>query len=288
MMNKIINKFLIFSILFLGIINQLTAQTGIGTTVPHPSTVLEINSSEQMGGVLLPRVNLLNNTDQTTVPNPIAGLMVFNTQNSGTGTNRIEANNFYIWDGTRWDKVVSIIDLKNLLLPQVFFVQETSSQTISGSQLSSLNNNGEVIVTFNNTNVVVNNGNHISLLNNEFHINTTGEYEISSYINYNCRIENPNSNLTNAIFRIQKSSNNGTTWETIAQSTAVYGEGTGGFSRTLINPPTVIQLSENDIMRCVVTKTIGADHGSSGTNPQVSVPGGLGFSKVMKIFKLGN
>lgn len=50
---------------------------GIGTGTPDASARLEISSTNQ--GVLIPRVSLTSPTDATTIPNPAASLLVYNT-----------------------------------------------------------------------------------------------------------------------------------------------------------------------------------------------------------------
>jgi polyhydroxybutyrate depolymerase len=79
------------------------AQIGINSTnsAPAPSAMLDISSSNK--GLLIPRVNLLSTTDNTTIANPALSLMVFNTNSSlpeGTG--------FYAWDGSNWDLIKAI------------------------------------------------------------------------------------------------------------------------------------------------------------------------------------
>ena len=57
------------------------AQTGIGTTTPHASAKLEVNATDK--GFLPPRVTLTSSSDNSTIPNPATGLLVYNT---GTNT----------------------------------------------------------------------------------------------------------------------------------------------------------------------------------------------------------
>jgi hypothetical protein len=51
-----------------------TGATGIGTTSPHSSAILDINSNNK--GVLFPRVST---TQRMAITNPAMGLMVFYT-----------------------------------------------------------------------------------------------------------------------------------------------------------------------------------------------------------------
>lgn len=64
-------KKLLFSIVFFSAFST-NAQVGIGTTTPNANAVLDLTSASK--GLLLPRVN-----DTTNVPNPSAGLMIYNS-----------------------------------------------------------------------------------------------------------------------------------------------------------------------------------------------------------------
>lgn len=56
---------------------QLTAQVGIGTTTPDPSSMLEINADN--AGVLLPR---LTTTQRNAITSPADGLLIYNTDDN--------------------------------------------------------------------------------------------------------------------------------------------------------------------------------------------------------------
>lgn len=72
------------------------AQVGVGTIVPNSSTMLDVVASDK--GVLLPRVQLNNSTDATTiVPQNEVGLLVYNIAamaDIGVG--------YHFWDGAKW------------------------------------------------------------------------------------------------------------------------------------------------------------------------------------------
>lgn len=94
------NKKILISISFQLCITLTYAQVGIGTTNISSSAMLEVMSTNK--GVLLPRVALDSNTDQTTVPNPAVGLTVYNT---ATGNFKIEG--YLTWDGSMWVRLAS-------------------------------------------------------------------------------------------------------------------------------------------------------------------------------------
>lgn len=72
------------------------AQTGIGTTSPHASAKLEVNSTNK--GFLPPRMTAQQRTD---IPNPTAGLMVYQTD--GTA-------GLYYHNGSAWVFVINNLD----------------------------------------------------------------------------------------------------------------------------------------------------------------------------------
>ncbi len=73
---------------------------GIGTATPAGSAILELSSANQ--GFLMTRVGLLNTSDVTTVPVPVTGLLVYNTNTAGDVT-----PGFYYWDGSKWVRLLN-------------------------------------------------------------------------------------------------------------------------------------------------------------------------------------
>ncbi len=262
----------------------LYSQVGIGTNTPNSSSALDLDAASfpvnGKKGFLLPRLALQNNTDIVTIPNPAAGLLVYNTTNNGSGTSAVEANTYYYWNGTNWTNLSSITEVKRELFPQVFVIKETTVQnTIAGADNI---NTAPVQVLYSTASEMLNTGNNITVLpQSYFKINNTGVYEISGYINYNPAISLSAS--TNIEFIIQVSVDNGTSWTDINRTIGVWGQSTGGNSRTNGIPPTTVNLNQNDLIRCMVYKTVGTDHGATA---QITTPTGLGNSKVLKIHKL--
>ncbi|HCA05938.1 hypothetical protein [Chryseobacterium sp.] len=99
-------KTLIISALFLCFVST-SAQVGINTTSPDPSAVLDIKHSNK--GLLIPRVSLKDNTDITTIPSPANGLMVYNLTNSTGTSNKVMADNFYVFSSSTnsWNLLVT-------------------------------------------------------------------------------------------------------------------------------------------------------------------------------------
>lgn len=87
-------------LLLLLISTGLSAQTGIGTTSPDASAKLEVNASNK--GFLPPRVTLTSQTDNSTIPNPATGLLVYNT-----GNNPNLVAGYYYWNGSNWATIAT-------------------------------------------------------------------------------------------------------------------------------------------------------------------------------------
>lgn len=79
---------------------HLFAQTGIGTTSPDASAKLDVSSTNK--GFLPPRVTLTSGTDNTTIPSPATGLMVYNT-----GNNAGLVAGYYYWNGSSWATIAT-------------------------------------------------------------------------------------------------------------------------------------------------------------------------------------
>lgn len=74
------------------------SQVGIGTSSPDSSAMLDVVASDK--GLLIPRVALTSAIDQTTIPSPAVGLLVYNT---GAGT--LTYKGFVFWNGTEWRSI---------------------------------------------------------------------------------------------------------------------------------------------------------------------------------------
>ena len=79
---------------------SVNAQTGIGTTTPDASAKLEVFATNK--GFLPPRVTLNSISDNTTIPSPATGLLVYNT-----GNNAGLAAGFYYWNGNAWSTIAT-------------------------------------------------------------------------------------------------------------------------------------------------------------------------------------
>jgi trimeric autotransporter adhesin len=80
---------------------------GIGTNTPNASSLLELKSSNK--GLLVPRVNLVSETDVATIVNPAISLLIYNTN-----TTLADGEGHYFWNGARWSKFATRSNLANL------------------------------------------------------------------------------------------------------------------------------------------------------------------------------
>jgi hypothetical protein len=92
---------ILYSILLIVFTSSLGfSQTGIGTTTPNASAKLDVYSDNK--GFLPPRVTLTSNTDNSTIPNPATGLLVYNT-----GNNASIVAGYYYWNGSSWATIAT-------------------------------------------------------------------------------------------------------------------------------------------------------------------------------------
>src|SRR5699024_2159498 len=93
-------KNIIFTFLFVLSGLGMFAQTGIGTPTPDPSAQLDVNATDK--GVLIPRVELTETTDNNPVGNDVTNsLLVFNEANQNDVT-----PGFYYWFDSQWQRLI--------------------------------------------------------------------------------------------------------------------------------------------------------------------------------------
>lgn len=138
-MDTLIMKKLYVLFLVLGVVAN--AQTGIGTTTPNTSARLEVAASDR--GFLPPRVALTAaNTflPITGTAASAAGLLVYNTNTSGTAPNNVVPG-YYYWNGTTWVQIAGglVIDSsRNTSFSlaaadnnKLFFINSASAVTVT-------------------------------------------------------------------------------------------------------------------------------------------------------------
>lgn len=88
-------------LLFSFFLNFTFAQVGINTGAPEGALDVDSDTS----GVLLPRIDLLSETDNTSVVNPNGGALVEGTMVWNTAVNGLKPSGYYYWQGRRWNQV---------------------------------------------------------------------------------------------------------------------------------------------------------------------------------------
>jgi hypothetical protein len=90
--------FLLVSLVFYSVMH---AQVGIGTTTPHNSALLDLQTTDK--GVLVPRIALTAANSAAPVSTPADALLVYNTATAGSGFNIVRPG-FYHWRAaaSRW------------------------------------------------------------------------------------------------------------------------------------------------------------------------------------------
>ena len=282
---------------------------GVFTKTPDASAALDVDVSALPAngkkGMLLPRVQLTGKNDQTTIPSPAVGLVVYNLQDRGTGDNQVEHDMFYFWDGEKWLDMTNIDIVIRELLPQVFFILQGDAQNVASKKNHpSLYYDEEVPLTYSEKSVddegneidhiTLNTGNNVRLNDAEdtFEILNPGDYEISGIIGYNPNISNLLNASTNLEFIIQRrSSQTGGPWRNIARCVSAWGNNTVLNSRHMVISPMVVRFEKGDKIRAVVKRTMGHKPGDNrgGKDPDwianINPAGGSNTSKVIKIQK---
>lgn len=110
-------------------VTTVRAQVTIGSgEVPHTSALLDLKEKADgtsNKGFLGPRVALSSPTDQTTIPNPAVGLLVYNN-----GTGALKTEGYLYWNGNEWmqfttatskDPQITALDCSNARINPVSF-----------------------------------------------------------------------------------------------------------------------------------------------------------------------
>lgn len=132
----------------------MKGQVGIGTTTPHASSVLDIESSNS--GVLLPRISLDSTLDIATISNPETSLLIYNTST----VNDVSAG-FYFWENSKWNK----LNADEKIFGEIYKNSSSASQALSSN----------TPIDFGST--VVSEG--VVSNSNNFQITTSGYYRVT-------------------------------------------------------------------------------------------------------------
>jgi microcystin-dependent protein len=92
-------KRIVTIVLVVLLVSTAHAQTGIGTSTPNASAKLEVAATDK--GFLPPRISLTGVYDQTTIPSPATGLLVYCKGDAGLSAG------YYFWNGTAWATIAT-------------------------------------------------------------------------------------------------------------------------------------------------------------------------------------
>ncbi len=239
-------------ILFLSLSIFVFTQVGIGTTAPSQGASLQVTSSTK--GALIPRVALLNNTDQTTISSPAEGLMVYNTADNGTGTQQVFKDNFYFWDGVKWDQCVNSKEFEDRLA--AISIPKLAGYMYKNKAHKYYSPTGDLVIDFAQTNNVFRFSPYLDFNANDptketFRIGTTGRYGFEAF---GCMLMQLTTGETvHPEVVIQKSSDEGANWvDTPIVGTAEYDV---SYTQGLTIPvylTGVAYLNQDDLLRMVV------------------------------------
>lgn len=167
----------------------ITTNPSLGI-VPDPSSVLQISDNNK--GILLPRIPLLNSTDQITVPTPVNGVLVYNTNT--------EKYNF--WQNGAWNRNFETQDAVDIIqITNNFTGSSNNITTISGfpatmplytidsdtTGWTSLGTSTTITITKpNNTNYIIAEG--MSQINNTDETGKEYQFAIGIFVNGQLKI----------------------------------------------------------------------------------------------------
>lgn len=225
------------------------AQTGIGTTTPEASAKLDVSATNK--GFLPPRVTLTSGTDNTTIPSPATGLLVYNT-----GNNAGLIAGYYYWNGTSWATIATASG------------SGVSASILRGSRSAAqtgLTNGGNVIFT------QVDN-----VAGQEISLNTsTGQITLAAGRTYRLMAQVPNFQTSSGDARLQFSWYNETSGAYIGSTSNNYPPGSGasygataGLSETIITTTTTTVISYRITQLSSATQLGGSsDFPTAGSYP---------------------
>lgn len=255
-------RILAVCLIILGPTSVFAQLTGIGNRTPHASSLLDLDVSalpaNNKKGFLPPRLNLLMNTDVTTIPSPAVGLWVYNLTNAGTGTSAVKSNQTYIWNGTIWDYFSSRDEILELKVPVNFVLSSTNNTSTPNLSTTA------VPIPWANGDVLIANGDIIETTfpSSTLKIKKTGIYEFTGNISYNPEISNQR-NATTIVVALQVSAGGTGAWTTFASTQNTFGHAEVNIIQSIPFPINLSTFTANDLVRLVVVKPSGTNHGSN-------------------------
>ena len=150
-----------FIMLYLSFLSITSAQVGIGTSNPHSSAQLEVNSSTK--GFLPPRVALTATNAATPVSSPEVGLLVFNTATASSGTTAVTPGYYYWSFGSAWVRLIVPSDNVSNVTGTVAIANGGTGQTTLSGLKTTLGLSGSSVAIASNAGLTNQGGNSIAI-----------------------------------------------------------------------------------------------------------------------------
>lgn len=254
-------SFLALSLSFLAVSAQAQQEqsaVGVGTRTPY-SSALDLDVSNlpngQKKGFLLPKVALTGKRDAHTIPSPKKAMMVYNTQNAGSGDTQVYKDLVYVWTGQEWVPFSNLKEIRRLKRPIHFVLASKRKIPIN---ISSFNNRSQgMTLQWKSNEVYLKNEKDVKVSAGayfeEIEILTEAYYEFTGSFNFKSNADG----ATSVVVLLQKKTKYGTSWSTIASSSLPFDRGTQTWSQTLVFPVVTHKLKQGDKLRVVLKKGEG-------------------------------
>lgn len=251
---------------FFSIPEFYVAQVGIGTTDPHSSAILDMTATRK--GFLLPRANLKGTDDNTTIPNPANGLLLFNLAAAGSGSTAVLANSLYFRQNAAWRRFALGTDVKVAEFSNQYVLKSTANQPLTVSEINNLNTNPatEVPITWTAGEIFLDSTDDLDLQtdNQTVKVITAGNYRVLANFTFlpARNTSANNDNYSNITVSVMVSKNGGTTWTAVSGAAMQYDVGASNLIQTIILPRTILNFAANDLIRVIISKSNAPDLGA--------------------------
>ena len=241
---------------------QEQSAVGVGTRTPY-SSALDLDVSNlpngQKKGFLLPKVALTGKKDAHTIPSPKKAMMVYNTQNAGSGDTQVYKDLVYVWTGQEWVPFSNLPEIRKLKRPIHFVLASKRRIPVN---ISSFNNRSQgMTLQWESNEVYLKNEKDVRVPAGppfeEIEILTEAYYEFTGSFNFKSNADK----ATSVVALLQKKPTNGA-WSTIASSSLPFEDGVQMWSQTLVFPVVTHKLKQGDKLRIVLKKGEGANQRS--------------------------
>ncbi|WP_300669953.1 hypothetical protein [Soonwooa sp.] len=256
-----------------GVFYTQSKSVGINTNKPDASALLDISGDAPKAyadpnakfGMLPPRIALKSNIDVATVNRPAVGLLVFNTSNAGTFPNEVSANEYYYWDGSKWEKLVYTSIVEDAVKLKIFYAESNVRQNFTSDQVNF--KDGETIrnvVNFEAATINSNNFIKFDAAASTFTATISGIYDFSAFVNYNpmaATVSGPVNNRAFLNLIVQKKVVGSSNWDDSIGTRSAWGEDAASTLKTTMLLGTPLQLNAGDQVRLVIGNPFG--HGAN-------------------------